>query len=310
MALISVVIPVYRAEACLHELYHRLKESLEEISTDFEIILVEDCGGDRSWDIIVELSRQDLRVKGIQFSRNFGQHAATMCGIAQASGKWIITMDDDLEQKPEDIYLLYEKAKEGYHLVYGIYPSRSHSIWRNSTSGLARILFKIAIPTLNYDYTSFRLIKRQIAAELTRFDSPFPFVDGYLSWLTSNYAVVQVRHSSRKYGKSNYSFMKLLIHMLNIFVTFSDLPLKWSTWIGFICFLIGGLAFTAIILAKLLGGITLSGYASIMAAASIFSGLQLLILGIFGEYIGRINFKVSKRPLFLVLRDTEELNYK
>ena len=306
MTHISVIIPVYKAENCLHELYRRLQGSLEVISNDFEIILVEDGGGDRSWSIIVELAKLDERVKGIKLSRNFGQHAATICGISKASGEWIITIDDDLEQSPEDIYSLYEKANEGYHLVYGVYKYRSHSFWRNITSQFARILFKIAIPTLNYDYTSFRIIKKEIAKNLAHFDAPFPFIDGYLSWLTHNYAIVTVKHYNRASGHSNYTFLKLLTHTLNIFVTFSDLPLRCVTWVGLISFLIGVFLSFLIVANRLIGGITVSGYTSIITSLIIFSGLQLLVLGIIGEYLSRINFKTSKKPLFLVLIETSK----
>ena len=140
MPYISVVIPVYKAEGCLDQLYLRLKASLETITDDFEIVLVEDCGGDRSWEIVERLSAQDSRVKGIQLSRNFGQHAATICGISKSSGDWVITLDDDLEHQPEFIPALYAKAQEGYALVYGVYSERTHSLWRNLTSSLVDFL--------------------------------------------------------------------------------------------------------------------------------------------------------------------------
>lgn len=303
---LSIVIPVYKAEGCLHELYRRLRAALETTTDDFEIILVEDCGGDRSWSIISELAATDQRVIGIQLSRNFGQHAATICGFAKARGQWIVTLDDDLEQKPEDIPLLVQKAQEGYDLVYGVYPHRCHSSWRNITSEIARRLFNMAIPTLNYEYTSFRVIRHDIAQVVTTFDSPFPFIDGYLSWLTCNYATVEVEHSLRAHGVSNYNFRKLLTHTINIFVTFSDLPLRLSSWIGLGSFLVGMLWLAGIVLARFMGGITVSGFASLMAGIILFGGIQLLLLGIFGEYLGRMNFKSTKKPLFLVSKMTNK----
>lgn len=300
MRLFSVVIPVYKAEKCLEELCSRLITSLETITDDFEIIFVEDCGGDGSWEIILELACHDNRVMGIQLSRNFGQHAATICGFSHAQGQWIATLDDDLEQSPENLPVLYQKAMEGFDLVYGVYPERNHSIWRNVTSGIARFLFNKAIPSLNYAYTSFRMIRGDIARALPQFDSPFPFVDGYLSWLTNRYATVEVPHSNRKFGSSNYTIRKLVTHTVNIFVTFSDLPLRLSTWMGLFAFILGVFWLFAIVTRYLFGGISVSGYASIMAGILLFGGVQLLILGIFGEYLGRMNFKSSKKPLFLV----------
>lgn len=304
MPLISVVIPVYKAEKCLHELHRRLGESLRMITVDYEIILVEDCGGDHSWEIIQSLAAADKRVRGLQLTRNFGQHAATICGLSSARGEWIITLDDDLEQNPEDITNLYYKALEGYDLVYGVYPQRTHSLWRNLTSALARRLFNYAIPSLNKDYTSFRCLRNNIAKEMIKFSSPFPFVDGYLSWLTNNYATVVVEHATRNNGGSNYTFRKLFTHTINIFVTFSDLPLKMVTWLGLGAFLVGMFWLLAILLGKIFGGITVSGFASLMAGIVLFGGLQMLVLGILGEYLGRMNFKSSSKPLFLVGRKT------
>lgn len=297
---LSVVIPVYNAENCLDELCLRLKATLETISADFEIVLVEDCGGDKSWQVIERLAAADPRVRGIKLNKNFGQHAATICGFFYSQGEWVATLDDDLEQAPECLPDLYKKALAGYDLVYGVYPLRSHKPWRNITSNLARWLFSKAIPSLNYSYTSYRVIRGDIARALTQFDSPFPFVDGYLSWLTNRYATVEVPHETRTFGVSNYTFKKLITHTLNIFVTFSDLPLRMATWIGLGTFFIG-MAWLAVIGCRyLIGGISVSGYASIMAGILLFGGVQLLMLGIFGEYLGRMNFKSSKKPLYLV----------
>lgn len=300
---ISIVVPVYRSAGMLPELHRRLTEALAQLNEDYEILLVEDCGGDNSWEVIEAISQRDAHVRGIKLSRNFGQHAATICGISKAQGKYIITLDDDLEHPPEAIPQLIAKAREGYALVYGVFRSRTHSTWRNLTSELARRAFNRAIPTLNYEYTSFRIIESSIAKVLAEFDSPFPFVDGYLSWLTNSYAKVEVPHCQRAEGTSNYNFRKLLIHTINIFVTFSDLPLRMASYIGFIFFLIGMAWLGVILFGKLFGIITVSGFASIMAAIVLFGGIQLLILGVFGEYIGRMNFKSSKKPLFLISRE-------
>jgi len=304
MTQLSVVVPVYRSETTLRELHRRLVSSLTSITSDYEIILVEDCGGDGSWQLIQKIAADDSRVKGVQLSRNFGQHAATICGILKSRGDWVITLDDDLEQAPEQISALIAKAREGYSLVYGVYGERTHSIWRNLTSGLARRMFRLAIPSLNYEYTSFRVIEKKIAHALTDFDSPFPFVDGYLSWLTNSYAAVPVKHSSRAHGASNYTFRKLLTHTINIFVTFSDLPLRLASWVGLSAFVVGMVWLALIVVGRLFGGISVSGYASVMAGIILFGGIQLLILGIFGEYLGRMNFKSSRKPLFLVADET------
>lgn len=305
---ISVVIPVYRSQETLRELHRRIVTVLEAVNPDFELILVEDCGGDDSWRVIQDIAKEDRRVRGIQLSRNFGQHAATICGFSHAQGQWIATLDDDLEQAPEYLPDLYKMALKGHDLVYGVYPERTHKSWRNITSHVARWLFNKAIPSLNYSYTSYRFIRGDLARALTQFDSPFPFVDGYLSWLTNRYDTVEVPHGTRAHGTSNYTFRKLLTHTINIFVTFSDLPLRLASWIGLLFFLIGMGWLGVIVVGSLLGLITVSGFASIMAAIILFGGIQLLILGIFGEYLGRMNFKSSRKPLFLVGHTTDSAN--
>jgi undecaprenyl-phosphate 4-deoxy-4-formamido-L-arabinose transferase len=301
---LSIVVPVYRSAQTLRELHRRIAAAVEPLDPHFELILVEDCGGDDSWQVIEAIAQEDPRVRGIRLSRNFGQHAATICGFAHARGQWIATLDDDLEQAPEYLPALYQKAQQGYDLVYGVYPERTHKSWRNLTSYVARWLFNKAIPSLNYAYTSYRMIRGDIARALTQFDSPFPFVDGYLSWLTNRYATVEVPHGTRAHGSSNYTFRKLLTHTINIFVTFSDLPLRLASWIGLMFFLVGMGWLGGIVIGRLFGWITVSGFASIMAAIILFGGIQLLILGIFGEYLGRMNFKSSRKPLFLVGQTT------
>jgi len=297
---ISVIVPVYRSNEHLISLYAQLVESLEKLKKPFEMIFVEDCGGDKSWDALQKIASQDNRVVSIKLSKNFGQHAATICGIAHGKGNWIVTIDDDLEQDPNEIVALYNEAIKGYDLVYGVFDDRSHSLWRNFTSVSARKLFTIAIPSLNYEYTSFRIIKSHIAKRLDQFDSPYPFIDGYLSWLTNNYSTVKVSHSERGSGTSNYTFTKLMRHTINIFVSFSELPLKFSSWIGLFTSGLGLLWLLFILVGKLLGAVTLSGYPSIMAAILFFGGIQLIVLGVIGEYISRINFKTSKQPLYIV----------
>jgi polyisoprenyl-phosphate glycosyltransferase len=305
---LSVVIPVYRSQKTLPALVNRLVHVLKELGEKYEIILVEDCGGDNSWAVIESLQREDLPIYGFRLSRNFGQHAATLCGIAQSKGDWIVTIDDDLEHEPEHIPLLIDKARENHDIVYGVFPYRTHTSWRNITSNVIRKLLKFAIPTLNREYSSFRVIRGDLARQLTRFDSAFPFVDGYLSWITNNYATVSLVHGDRDSGKSNYTFAKLVIHTANIFVTFSDLPLRIASWVGFGAATAGIIWLLWIVILRIMHGITVSGFASVMAAILCFSGIQLLILGILGQYIARINFKTTRKPLFVIAEDSTKNN--
>lgn len=297
----SVIVPVYRGSKSIGELRRRLAAALESLGQAYEVIFVDDRGSLENWPAIQNLcATNPSLVRGIRLSRNFGQHAATLCGIAHARGEWIVTIDEDLEQPPESVPALLKKAEEGHQVVYGVNESRSHAWWRNLTSELGRTLFKFAIPSLNREYTSFRVIHRSVANGLERFQSPFTFIDGYISWITHNYATVVVPHDPRFHGKSSYSVRMLVAHMINIFVTFSDLPLRIATWLGLSASLGGAVWGASILVAKLTGAVSVSGYASIMAGMTFLGGLQLLILGIFGEYLARINFKTASMPLFLV----------
>lgn len=299
-----MVVPVYRGAESIGPLQKRVDAALADEQGGHEIIFVDDRGGDNSWEVIQALSAAHPHVRGIRLSRNFGQHAATLCGISSARGEWIVTIDEDLEQPPESLPSMLAKAEEGHLVVYGVTAQRSHAWWRNLTSEVGRSLFKFAIPTLNREYTSFRVIHRSVAAGLDRFQSPFTFIDGYISWITNHYATVVVPHDERVHGSSSYNLRKLIVHMVNIFVTFSDLPLRMATWLGLSASLGGGLWGLAILVAKLTGSLGVSGYASIMAGMTFLGGIQLLILGIFGEYLARINFKTASMPLFLVEQET------
>jgi len=300
---VSVVVPVYRGADSIAELYRRLHVALHGSDERIEVLFVDDRGSAENWPAIVALSQAHPEVIGIRLSRNFGQHAATLCGIARARGEWIVTIDEDLEQPPESIPGMIAKAREGHLVVYGVNERRSHARWRNITSELGRSAFKFAIPSLNREYTSFRVIHHTVAKGLERFQSPFTFIDGYISWITNTYATVVVPHDPGRHP-SSYNLRKLLAHMLNIFVTFSDLPLRIATWLGIGASVGGALWGVTILVAKLLGVVSVSGYASIMAGMTFLGGLQLLILGIFGEYIARINFKTASMPLFLVEQES------
>ena len=273
---------------------------METLGGEYEIIFVDDRGSLENWPAIERLCATNPAVRGIRLSRNFGQHAATLCGISHAKGEWIVTIDEDLEQPPESVPDLLKMAAAGHKVVYGVNEVRSHAWWRNLTSEVGRSLFKFAIPSLNREYTSFRAIHRSVANGLERFQSPFTFIDGYISWITHNYATVVVPHDTRFHGKSSYSVRMLVAHMINIFVTFSDLPLRIATWLGLSASAGGAIWGVSILVAKLTGALSVSGYASIMAGMTFLGGLQLLILGIFGEYLARINFKTASMPLFLV----------
>lgn len=304
---LSIVIPAFNSSNSLPHVVASIYRLSCAASLSIEVVLVNDSSPDLTWDVIKQLSRQYPNLLGINLSRNYGQHAATICGCIHTCGKWVATIDDDLEQDPESILRMYQEAVlQEADVVYGELINRKHSISRNVSSTIARAIFSFAIPGLYYNYSSLRLIRGQIARELGRFDGPFPFIDGYLAWLTNKFGSVSVPHNSRHVGSSNYSKRKLISHALGIFSMFSNYPLRIASNLGFLFSVIGFSGLSAVLLIKLLGFNYLPGYASIMASVLMVGGLQLLVLGIIGEYIAKINYKTSKRPLYNIRQTTSQ----
>jgi glycosyltransferase involved in cell wall biosynthesis len=305
MPVISIVSPVYKAEASLEELYQRLVLSLETITPDFEIIFVEDCGGDRSWDIIQELSRRDKRVKGIQFSRNFGQHHAITAGFDHATGDWGVLMDCDLQDQPEDIPKLYSRAMEGYDIVLGVRQKRKHN-WFNILAGRCfyRLLEYATGAAWDSRIGSFRIMSRKVINNFGVMREQSRYFGGMIQWLGFSTALQDVVHSPRKVGKSTYSFRKLFGLALDAVLSFSERPLYASVFIGFamsagafVC----GLYFAG---RKIFHGVPIAGWASLIVSMYFLSGLVLLNLGIVGLYVGKVFQQTKSRPLYVVANTT------
>lgn len=297
---VSIVVPVYGGSAALPELCRRLDATLRAAALEYEVILVDDRGQADAWGVIRALAAQHTRVRGLRLGRNFGQHAATICGIAQARGEWIVTMDDDLEHPPESIPSLLAAGDDDHPLVYGVFEKRTHAAYRNLSSELMRRMLKRAFPDLNEDYCSFRAIRAPLAKQLDRFGFNRPYIDGMLSWLTSSTRSVNVPHKQRQHGESTYTMRKLLSHAANIFVTFSYLPLRIATFSGAGLASISFLYLLYVIYGKLSGHITNPGYASLMSVVLFACGIQLLILGVVGEYVGRLMGATFRRPVYQV----------
>jgi glycosyltransferase involved in cell wall biosynthesis len=297
---VSVVVPVYGGSSALPELCRRVADVMQSAGLRHEVILIDDRGQAEAWSVIRSLVERDPHVLGLRLSRNFGQHAATICGIARARGEWIITMDDDLEHPPEAIPSLLAAGNEDHPLVYGAFEQRTHAAYRNLSSGLMRRMLKRAFPDLNEDYCSFRAIHAPLAKQLDRFGLNRPYIDGMLSWLTASAATVNVPHEQRQHGKSTYTLRKLMSHAVNIFVTFSTLPLRIATYSGAALAALSFLYLLYVIYGRLSGNVTDPGYASLMSVVLFACGIQLLILGVVGEYIGRLMGAAFRRPVYTV----------
>jgi undecaprenyl-phosphate 4-deoxy-4-formamido-L-arabinose transferase len=301
----SVVIPAYKSQASLHELVERLIRVLPSITHDYEIILVNDGSPDQTWATITDLAQQFQVVRGINLMRNYGQHNATLCGIFQAKYELIITMDDDLQHPPEEIYKLIEELEKGYDVVYGIPIQPTQSWWRRLTSWLIkRILsYVMGIKTLR-NISSFRIFKTNLRKAFIGFNKPEVVVDVLFSWGTHNFGSVYVDETSRLHGKSNYNFRKLVSYAMTVLTGFSTAPLRFTSLIGFIFMLGGIVAFIYVLVIHFTAG-SILGFSFLASIISLFSGAILFALGIFGEYQARIFERTSERPCFTINNTTD-----
>jgi polyisoprenyl-phosphate glycosyltransferase len=298
---VSVVIPVYRSETSLRALVGRLLRVLETTGLSHEVVLVEDGGGDGSWNILRELQAGDPdRIVVVELMRNYGQHNALMCGFRCTRGEYVVTIDDDLQNPPEEIPKLLDAIQTGrFDLVYGSYSSKKHSPWRNAGSALVngfyRIVFKNAVTI-----SSFRVIRRPLLESIFSYDLNFTFVDGLLAWNTQRIAQIEVDHQPRVTGRSGYDPRKLAQLAFNLFTNFSLLPLQLVTWFGLALSGMGFFLALFYLVQYFRAQIIVPGYASTMIAILVVGGTQLLALGIIGEYLGRLHLNVNRKPQYTV----------
>ena len=262
---------------------------------------MEDGGGDDSWRILGELqSAYPDRIVTIQLMRNYGQHNALMCGFRQARGEVVVTMDDDLQNPPEEVpKLLAAMHSGGFDLVYGRYALKRHSAWRNAGSSLIGGFYRMVFGS-RIRVTSFRAIRRALLQTIFSYDLNFTFVDGLLAWNTERIGEVEVDHRPREAGRSGYGARRLMSMALNLFTNFSLLPLRAVSLAGLFISSVGFLLAIDYLIQALLSRITVPGYASIMIAILILGGTQLLGLGIVGEYLGRLHLNVNRKPQYHV----------
>jgi polyisoprenyl-phosphate glycosyltransferase len=299
---LSFIIPVFQGEHTLHPLFEAIQKACNECNHKFEVIFIWDCGPDKSWENISQLKHEfPKEVKAIRLSRNFGQHNSIICGFAYASGDFIVTMDEDLQHNPEDVKLLLAKQMENdYDIVYGYYPDPRHTRFRNIMSKMLREILVKGIPNLHKDYSAYRLLKRDLALSTLEMQNSYTFLDGYISWLTSNVGSVKVSHNSRLEGESSYTLKKLIRHSLNIFVTFSDLPIKIVIYLSLLFFVFTFGFAIYILLQKLIFNNLIPGFASLTVLIGFGIGSILFGISVIGEYIHRINLKTTQRPNFRV----------
>jgi glycosyltransferase involved in cell wall biosynthesis len=303
---ISVVIPAYNSALSLPELLKRLSAVLQGLGSPTEVILVNDGSRDGTWDVIQELAAQYPSLRAINLMRNYGQHNALLCGIRTARYDTIVTIDDDLQHPPEEIPKLLARLSEGADVVYGTPETEQHGLWRNLASEVTKLAFKATMGVgVARDVGAFRAFRTKLRDGFASFHSPFVSIDVLLSWSTNRFAAVKVRHESRRLGKSNYNFRKLLVHALNMMTGFSTWPLRLASLVGF-----GFAVFGFVVLAFVLGrflfqGTSVPGFPFLASLIAIFSGAQLLTLGIIGEYLARMYARTIDRPAYIVQSTVE-----
>ena len=303
---VSSVVPVYNSEGTVKMLVERLTSVLSPEGIRHEIILVNDGSRDKSWETIVEMTRQRQNVVGIDLSRNYGQHNALLAGIREAHLDVVVTIDDDLQNPPEEIPRLLAKLAEGYDVIYGTPESEQHGVLRDLASQITKIALQssMGIETARRA-SAFRVFRTRLRDAFAVYQGPYVSIDVLLTWGTTRFAVVVVRHDARTIGVSNYTIRKLVTHGLNMITGFSTLPLQLASIVGFAFTLFGVVILAWVIGAFLIYGGTVPGFAFLASVIAIFSGAQLFALGIIGEYLARIHFRMMERPAYVIRKSTQ-----
>jgi glycosyltransferase involved in cell wall biosynthesis len=298
---LSVVIPVYNSAEMLPTLHDRLDSVLRALGNTFEVIYVDDGSQDASWSVLQQLEQQYRgQVVAVQLMRNYGQHNALMCGFRQARGDYVITMDDDLQHPPEEIPKLLAAIKQSdLDLVYGGYERKQHRVTKNLASWVVNRFYRFVFQS-PVTVTAFRILRSELLQTILPYSLNFTFVDGLLAWNTRRIGEVTVAHHPRARGRSGYRFGKLLTLALNLFTNFSLLPLQLVSLSGV------GAAIAGLVLGfyyfyqHMAASITVPGYASTIVSILVLGGLQLLGLGIMGEYVGRLHLNVNRKPQYSI----------
>ena len=301
---VSIVVPTYKSPTTLTELVERT-ESLG--LSAFEIIIVDDGNNDATWEQIGLLSQTKKSVVGLRLGRNFGQHSALLAGVRKAKYSQIVTIDDDLQNPPEEIPNLLAKLVNGVDVVYGVSTQVRQNVWRRFTSRTAKAIFaKVLGFESAISISSFRAFRTQLREGFAGELGPHVSLDALLTWSTSRFSTLEVEHHARRVGKSNYSFTKLVRFMLDTATSYSTRPLRLATTIGFITTLFGLLLLVWVVGNAIFVGDSVPGFPFLAASIAVFSGVQLVVLGILGEYLGKIHFRAMNKPTFSVSETTED----
>jgi len=294
---ISVVVPVYNSSSCLPELAARVEKVLQN---NYELILVNDCSQDKSWQVIQDLANRYPAITGIHLRKNYGQDNAIMAGLRQSSGIYAVIMDDDLQHAPEDIPRLIEKCRQGCDVCYADFALKRQRYWKNLGSWINGKVAEVSSKKSRDLYLSpFKAVRAEVVEEICAYDGPFPYVDGLIMAATSNFVQITVSHHKRFAGKSNYSLRRSLSVWAKHVTGFSILPLRVASLVGLVSAL-AGMCLALYYVSYYFKHDALPGWTTLVCLQLIFCGLILMSLGVIGEYIGRIYLKVNKRPQYVI----------
>jgi glycosyltransferase involved in cell wall biosynthesis len=301
---VSVVVPVYTGSDSLPLLVDEVGKVLPGVTDAFELVLVNDGSPDQSWQVINELAQMHPWVRGIDLMRNYGQHNATLCGVREARYEVIVTMDDDLQNPPREIPKLLEKLAEGYDVVYGVARKRQQAWWKNLASVVIKraIAYVMGLRTVR-DIGAFKAFRADLRRSFEDFNSPDVLVDVLLSWGTSRFATVTVDEAPRTVGKSNYNLFKLIKVSLLVLTSYTTIPLRFASIVGFL-FTLFGMGVLIYVLTVYFTSGSIPGFPFLASTIIIFSGVQLFALGIIGEYLARVFERTGGKHTYVIGRTT------
>ncbi|MDE0886661.1 MAG: glycosyltransferase family 2 protein [Myxococcota bacterium] len=298
---LSVVVPVYNSDEALPKLISRLEPILGGNSDEYEVILVDDCSRTDVWSIIETLAAQYPWVRGIRLMRNYGQHNALLCGIREARYEITITLDDDLQNPPEEIPKLLDGLNAGVDVVYGTPLKEQHGLWRDMASRITKVALSGGMGAETARKVSaFRAFRTGVRSAFSKYPGPFVSIDVLLTWGTNRFIAVPVRHDVRQDGESNYTMRRLVVHALNMMTGFSVVPLQIASLVGFAFTLLGIMILVFVLGRYLLEGTSVPGFPFLASIVAIFSGAQLFALGIIGEYLARMHFRSMEQPAYTI----------
>ncbi len=303
---VSVVVPVYNGSDTLPLLVDEVGQVLQGVTDEFELVLVNDGSPDQSWEVISGLAQTHSWVRGIDLMRNYGQHNATLCGIREARYEVIVIMDDDLQNPPREIPKLLKKLEEGYDVVYGVARKRQQAWWKSLASVIVKraIAYVMGLRTVR-DIGAFKAFRADLRKSFEGFNSPDVLVDVLLSWGTTRFASVKVDEAPRTVGKSNYNLFKLIKVSLLVLTSYTTIPLRLASIVGFMFTLFGFGVLTYVLVTYFVAG-SIPGFSFLASSVTIFSGVQLFALGILGEYLARVFERTGGRPTYTIARTVEK----